>query len=290
MFTVTIWGSRGSMPTPGRRHRPLRRQYLLPRDPRRLEARHRGRRLGHPRSRRQARPRGHLKRGPHRRGHLHHPHALGPHHGLSHVHAHLRIPAPSSGSMAPSPYEEDSASRRSSAPSSPTEYWPVRQDELSAQDRVRADQGDGHRPGRRPRVRTKYLNHPVLCLGYRFEYEGDGPSSPPTTTSPSATSFRPIPPIRATTRRRPRRARRPRARRTRSSSASTRAPTSSSTTASTRPRNTTPARSASATPPTSSRSTAAHRCGVKRVLLFHHDPNRTDAELQELELFYQGKV
>ena len=24
--------------------------------------------------------------------------------------------------------------------------------------------------------------------------------------------------------------------------------------------------------------------------MFHHDPNRTDAELQELELFYQGKL
>jgi ribonuclease BN (tRNA processing enzyme) len=35
---------------------------------------------------------------------------------------------------------------------------------------------------------------------------------------------------------------------------------------------------------------AAHRARVKRMVLFHHDPNRTDAELQELELFYQGKV
>ncbi|HOX18879.1 MAG TPA: MBL fold metallo-hydrolase, partial [Spirochaetales bacterium] len=35
---------------------------------------------------------------------------------------------------------------------------------------------------------------------------------------------------------------------------------------------------------------AAHRAGVKRLVLFHHDPNRSDLELQELELFYQGKV
>jgi ribonuclease BN (tRNA processing enzyme) len=35
---------------------------------------------------------------------------------------------------------------------------------------------------------------------------------------------------------------------------------------------------------------AAHRARVKHLVLFHHDPNRTDAELQELELFYQGKV
>ena len=35
---------------------------------------------------------------------------------------------------------------------------------------------------------------------------------------------------------------------------------------------------------------AANRAGVGRLLLFHHDPNRTDTELQELELFYQAKV
>ena len=29
---------------------------------------------------------------------------------------------------------------------------------------------------------------------------------------------------------------------------------------------------------------------MKRLLLFHHDPNRGDAELQELELFYQAKL
>jgi len=35
---------------------------------------------------------------------------------------------------------------------------------------------------------------------------------------------------------------------------------------------------------------ACHRARVKRLVMFHHDPNRTDAELQELELFYQGKL
>jgi ribonuclease BN (tRNA processing enzyme) len=34
----------------------------------------------------------------------------------------------------------------------------------------------------------------------------------------------------------------------------------------------------------------AHKAGVKRIALFHHDPNRTDAELTELELRYQEMV
>ncbi|WP_010263736.1 MBL fold metallo-hydrolase [Treponema primitia] len=51
-------------------------------------------------------------------------------------------------------------------------YWPVRLSDLAAHleyDQIKEttlDLGDGLR------VRTKYLNHPVLCLGYRFEYQG----------------------------------------------------------------------------------------------------------------------
>jgi phosphoribosyl 1,2-cyclic phosphodiesterase len=50
-------------------------------------------------------------------------------------------------------------------------YWPVRQSELSADivyDQIKEtslDLGDGLW------VTTKYLNHPILCLGYRFEYK-----------------------------------------------------------------------------------------------------------------------
>jgi len=50
-------------------------------------------------------------------------------------------------------------------------YWPVRQSELSADiqydqlKETQLDLGDGLT------VRTKYLNHPILCLGYRFEYQ-----------------------------------------------------------------------------------------------------------------------
>jgi phosphoribosyl 1,2-cyclic phosphodiesterase len=51
-------------------------------------------------------------------------------------------------------------------------YWPIRISELSANieygqiKETTLDLGDGLM------VHTKYLNHPVLCLGYRFEYEG----------------------------------------------------------------------------------------------------------------------
>ena len=51
-------------------------------------------------------------------------------------------------------------------------YWPVRQSELAAKidyDQIKEttlDLGDGLK------VSSKYLNHPILCLGYRFEYQG----------------------------------------------------------------------------------------------------------------------
>jgi phosphoribosyl 1,2-cyclic phosphodiesterase len=51
-------------------------------------------------------------------------------------------------------------------------YWPVRQSELAANivyDQIREtvmDLGGGLK------VAAKYLNHPISCLGYRFEYQG----------------------------------------------------------------------------------------------------------------------
>jgi ribonuclease BN (tRNA processing enzyme) len=35
---------------------------------------------------------------------------------------------------------------------------------------------------------------------------------------------------------------------------------------------------------------AAHKARVKKLVLFHHDPNRTDEELEALEKTYQAKV
>jgi ribonuclease BN (tRNA processing enzyme) len=51
-------------------------------------------------------------------------------------------------------------------------YWPVRLDELDAAiqydqiQETKLDMGNGLT------VTTKLLNHPILCLGYRFEYQG----------------------------------------------------------------------------------------------------------------------
>lgn len=168
-------------------------------------------------------------------------------------------------------------------------YWPVRQDELAAKIRYQSlketvlDLGDG------VVVRTKYLNHPVLCLGYRVEYEGKSfatvydhePFSNLFPTDPSHPDY-----DEAIAEEGNRAAREENARieafyagvdllvhDTQYS-----------------------AREYLASKIGWGHSSfeyainAANRAGVKRLLLFHHDPNRSDTELQELELFYQGKI
>ena len=71
----------------------------------------------------------------------------------------------------PVSYEEDTLESIIGAQLS-YRYWPVRQSELSAHieyDQLKEtilDLGGGLT------VTTKYLNHPILCLGYRFEYQG----------------------------------------------------------------------------------------------------------------------
>ena len=51
-------------------------------------------------------------------------------------------------------------------------YWPVRQSELAAQIEYQELKETTIDLGGGVKVTTKYLNHPILCLGYRFEYEG----------------------------------------------------------------------------------------------------------------------
>ncbi|MDR0557585.1 MAG: MBL fold metallo-hydrolase [Treponema sp.] len=51
-------------------------------------------------------------------------------------------------------------------------FWPVRLSELSAQIAYRQMSETTVDLGGGLFVRTKYLNHPALCLGYRFEYKG----------------------------------------------------------------------------------------------------------------------
>ncbi|MDR0641264.1 MAG: MBL fold metallo-hydrolase [Treponema sp.] len=51
-------------------------------------------------------------------------------------------------------------------------YWPVRLDELSAHIEYEEIKQGSMDLGGGLRLLTKYMNHPILCLGYRFEYEG----------------------------------------------------------------------------------------------------------------------
>ncbi len=51
-------------------------------------------------------------------------------------------------------------------------YFPVRQEELAATIRYHQLRETSFLLGDEVFVTTKYLNHPILCLGYRFEYKG----------------------------------------------------------------------------------------------------------------------
>jgi ribonuclease BN (tRNA processing enzyme) len=51
-------------------------------------------------------------------------------------------------------------------------YWPVRQSELSAKIEYEELKETTINMGGGLNLTTKYLNHPLLCLGYRFEYKG----------------------------------------------------------------------------------------------------------------------
>jgi ribonuclease BN (tRNA processing enzyme) len=51
-------------------------------------------------------------------------------------------------------------------------YWPIRQSELAAKIEYQELKETTLDLGGGLRLTTKYLNHPILCLGYRFEYQG----------------------------------------------------------------------------------------------------------------------
>ncbi|MDR0670149.1 MAG: MBL fold metallo-hydrolase [Treponema sp.] len=51
-------------------------------------------------------------------------------------------------------------------------YWPIRLDELSADLEYEELKQGSYDLGGGLHLSTRYLNHPTLCLGYRFEYEG----------------------------------------------------------------------------------------------------------------------
>jgi ribonuclease BN (tRNA processing enzyme) len=83
----------------------------------------------------------------------------------------LFIPTTKLRIRGPVSYEDDTLESILSAQLS-YRYWPIRLSEMAAKieyDQIKEtsiDLGDGLW------VTTKYLNHPILCLGYRFEYRG----------------------------------------------------------------------------------------------------------------------
>jgi ribonuclease BN (tRNA processing enzyme) len=83
----------------------------------------------------------------------------------------LFVPSTKLRIRGPVPFEDDTLESIIGAQLS-YRYWPVRQTEFAAKivyDQIREtvlDLGDGLK------VTTKFLNHPISCLGYRFEYQG----------------------------------------------------------------------------------------------------------------------
>jgi ribonuclease BN (tRNA processing enzyme) len=168
-------------------------------------------------------------------------------------------------------------------------YWPVRQSELAADityDQLKEthlDLGGGLT------VRTKYLNHPILCLGYRFEYEGKS-----IITAYDNEPFRNVFPT---------------------------DPNDPSYDEDAAREGELAAREENEkilrffkdadvlihdTQYTKKEYEAgkigwghssyehainsAHKAGVKQLVLFHHDPNRTDQQLEELEVEYRNRI
>lgn len=168
-------------------------------------------------------------------------------------------------------------------------YWPVRQSELAADityDQLKETQLD---LGGGLTVRTKYLNHPILCLGYRFEYQGKS-----IITAYDNEPFRNVFPTDPAD------------------------PAYSEDAAregelAVREENEKILRFFKDadvlihdTQYTKKEYeagklgwghssyehaiNAGHKAGVKKLVLFHHDPNRTDQQLEELEVEYQNRI
>jgi phosphoribosyl 1,2-cyclic phosphodiesterase len=168
-------------------------------------------------------------------------------------------------------------------------YWPVRQSELAATISYESlrettmDLGDGIR------IRTKYMNHPVLCLGYCIEYEGKSfatvydhePFINLFPTDPAHPDY-----DEAIAEEGDSAAREENARIESFYKGVDLLVHDTQYTA----------KEYKAGKQGWGHSTyeyainAANRAAVKTLLLFHHDPNRSDPELQELELFYQEKL
>ncbi len=188
----------------------------------------------------------------------------------------------------PVSYEDDSLESIIGAQLS-YRYWPVRQSELAAKieyaqlKETELDLGGGLT------VRTKYLNHPILCLGYRFEYQGKS-----IITAYDNEPFRNVFP-------------------TDPADPNYDEDAAREGELATREENEKILRFFKGadvlihdTQYTQKEYeagkigwghssyehgiNAAHKAGVKKLVMFHHDPNRTDDQLEELEKGYQRRL
>jgi phosphoribosyl 1,2-cyclic phosphodiesterase len=167
-------------------------------------------------------------------------------------------------------------------------YWPVRLNELSAHieyaqiKETSLDLGDGLW------VTTKYLNHPILCLGYRFEYKGKS-----IVTAYDNEPFRNLFPTDPE-----------------DPSYDEEAAREGEQAAAEENEKVLRFFQGADVLVHDSQYTAAeyrshigwghssfeyainvaHKTDVKKLLLFHHDPNRTDSQLAELETSYQKRI
>ncbi len=286
MFSLTIWGDRGSMPTPGPD------TVLFGGNTSCLEIRANGRlvivdagsgirQLGDKLMRED------IKKGPIDADifvtHTHWDHIMG-----FPMFTPIYVPGTKLRIHGPITYEEDTLDKIFGAQLS-YRYWPVRQEELGAKIEYEQIKETTMDLGGGLTVQTKYLNHPILCLGYRFEFEGKS-----IVTAYDTEPFRNVFP-------------------TDPADPQYDADAAREGEEAAREENEKLLRfyrgadilvhdtQYTAKEYVASKVgwghssfeyavNAAHRTGVKRLLLFHHDPNRSDAELQELEIFYQERV
>lgn len=286
MFTVKIWGDRGSMPTPG----PDTVEFggntscLEVRCGRRLIIIDAGsgiRQLGDS-----------LMRTDFRAGplsadifitHTHWDHIMG-----FPMFTPIYVPGTELRIRGPITYEEDTLEKVIGSQLS-YRYWPVRQEDLAAKityEQIKEntfDLGDGIW------VTTKYLNHPILCLGYRIEYRGrsfvtlydNEPFINVFPTDPRDPSYDEAAALEGEEA-----AREENEKIQRFMAGADLLVHDTQYTAKEYVTNKIGWGHSSY----EYAINACHKADVKHLLLFHHDPNRTDTELQELEIFYQARL
>lgn len=286
MFSVKIWGDRGSMPTPGPdtvifggntsciEVRCGDRLIII-------DAGSGVRQLGDKLMRED------IKKGPISADifitHTHWDHIMG-----FPMFTPIYVPGTELRIRGPISYEDDSLEKVIGTQLS-YRYWPVRQEELSAKityeqiKETTIDLGDGIF------VTTKYLNHPILCLGYRIEYRGiafvtvydNEPFCNVFPTDPADPSY-----DEEAAREGEIAAREENEKILRFCQGANLLIHDTQYTA----KEYVAGKAGWGHSSYEYAINVAHKARVKHLVLFHHDPNRTDAELQELELFYQAKV